>query len=269
MRCSIVRKISMLLGIYLAFTLYTNSAVVEASVGIKRENLNRIYLRAEATQNYEKGVQELRGVIQRNSGVASVCSYAQNLIARLYFAQGDYQKAIDEAKVVRAKYPDEGDSFFCGDLIGRAYQKISEWGKAKEMYETLITDLSRTVQQKQNSAEIWSKIIDDKARLSIAYYRLGKCFFEQKEFEEAITTFHNGFGLFSVSNDEWRMHSTMLYEAFIEAQFLLGESYMKLGKETEARVAYQKVVEKYPGYENYLGTKEWIDKAKVRLSALR
>lgn len=243
---------------------------LEERENMKLEIMSFMHMVVLEAGAYEEGITEFQRLLKENPGNESICRRAYDFIVRYHIENGDYQEAMGQAKILIDTYPTSTEAFAGKLNIGLCNEKTSQWEEAKEIYRNLAEKLAVEIERDETDKS--KNSIERRARLGLSYFRIGRCFFNQGKHQNAISEFEQAFKTMEGVKlrigegiEDWPSAriSPMLYDDFAEALYLMGQSYQKLEKNIEAKNAYQQVIEKYPD------SKEWVAKARERLTTMR
>ena len=124
---------------------------------------------------------------------------------QIYYVDGKYSLAIDEGRELLESYPNDGGNTEIKRVIGNAYYREGDTNNA-------IVYLS------QYAAESSTPMRND-------LYILGVCYYTKQDYRKAVDCFSK-----TVGKDDEIAQNAYLY---------LGQSYLKLGDKTNARMAFE------------------------------
>jgi len=199
-----------------------------------------------AHKRHDDGIRILKEFVARTSNEKRkkfARAEALVIMQGLYIDKGNHQKGMQLAKEISKDYPDtEHDYWAMGNLAYMIYEKKKQWEKAESIYRNLIQR-----SEKSKKKQVW---------LVWPYIFLGNNLYHQKKFNDAISSYQKGLDMLH----RYKHFGLEEYDFAAEAQFMIGQSYRKLGKTREAKEAYQKVLDKY------VKSKKWSEKARLELT---
>lgn len=125
-------------------------------------------------------------------------------IGNIYFAKGEYQKAVDEYLLAKDEYPDKTEFWMA---VGNAYMQLKQFDKAMEAFN-----------------QIGIEKIDDPTTL----YNLGEVFFAQNQMDMAIKALKR---------------AVELKPDLLDALYLLGTAYIGVGDKENAKAILQQYLQ--------------------------
>lgn len=193
-------------------------------------------------KQYDKGIKELERIAQEFSNKPSIKAEALVNLQVLYLDSGNFKKGLELADEISKQYADTEHNFWSqGNIATLMYEKHNNWQKAENIYKKLIEKAEEIT--KKRSWMVWP------------YVYIGKNLYSQHKYDQAISQFRKGIDRIK-KEGKW---SNSAFDLTGEAQFMIGESYSKLGDAEKAKNAYKEVIEKY----NKLP--KWVEKAKSKL----
>jgi tetratricopeptide (TPR) repeat protein len=178
-------------------------------------------------QQYQKAIDEYRMIIKNYPSVPAECAKAQFEIGQITLnCLNKPEEAISEYRKVISKYPNDGVAPMCQLAIGRAYIKIKDKAHAKEELQKLIDSYAGAAQPKKQQAE--------------AYVELGDMYVSDNQYKEALSCFKKAFlGCPPADSDMMVLIMDKIYESFrglddsvVRAnQFIKYQKYGPAGKD--------------------------------------
>jgi len=154
--------------------------------------------------------EEVSGIKEYNQGRA------------YYEVQQDFEKARIEFEKVVNNYPGSPLEVYAMSKIAWCYFE-------EKKYDSAIVWFKKVVEKYPDTG-----ISDD------AQYQIGYILFKQGKYDSAIKEFKKVIENYGDKEDKLKKDRCPF------AQYMLGESYEKMGKVEEARMAYLEVIAKYP-----------------------
>lgn len=187
-------------------------------------------------------------------GPSDILDDARFKLEKCYFGLGEYSSSLDILHNFIHKYPKSPRSPKFGLELAQYWVKQNNFQKAIESYNNVIYNFS------------WSSLVDE-AKLGLAdcYFRIGKYDAAIETYRELFNTSLGMKAQFSLANTYFLLaeydRAIHEYEILInefqnsdfakDAQYQIGLSYERLEKPREARLAFQKFIEKYQKDPNY------------------
>ncbi len=171
-------------------------------------------------------------------------------IERCYYKMGVYDHPLKVLENFVKKYPDSHKSAELQIEIAEYYFKVKNLTRAISSYKKVIDDFS------------WSNQVDK------ALFGLAECWFTLGEYEKAIEEYKRVFGtsyaprarlniagIYSLLGDhesaikEYEILASQFSGSLFskDAEYAIGRAYKKLQKPEEARIAFSRFIERYPG----------------------